>query len=495
MLALLTTILGPQSMTYGENGTRRRTIIVGAGPAGLTAAWRLKKHMNIDSVVLESDSVVGGISRTVRIDGWSFDLGGHRFFSKSSLVNEIWDEMLYPESFLLRPRKSRIYYDGKYFDYPLKPLNALLNLGIIETIRCIGSYLWVKVRPPKEQSTFEDWVAARFGWRLYGIFFKTYTEKVWGISTRQLQSTWAAQRIKNLSLLEAVKDAFGLSKKGDVTTLISKFKYPEFGPGQLWEKSSEKLRSDGIELHLENGLKGVTKAGDFYYVSTSKGMQLSADCVFSSLPLALIPKVLNAPQEILEAGERLKFRDFLIVAVPILMDEAVFDDNWIYVHDPKVKVGRIQNYGSWSPSMVKEGTTCLGLEYFVSKDDELWKSSNEELIALAIKELETLGLKVSALRDSGFVVRVEKAYPVYDEFYLQAVGIIKDWLKREHPNWYQIGRNGQHRYNNQDHSMLTAVYAVDNYLGLSAEDYWEVNLDDDYHEESKVTRDAPVFQK
>ena len=495
IIRAFTTILGPQSMTYGENGTRRRAIIVGAGPAGLTAAWRLKNHAHIDSVVIESEGVVGGISRTVRIKGWSFDLGGHRFFTKSSLVNEIWDEMLYPDTFLMRPRKSRIYYAGKYFDYPLKPLNALLNLGVIETIRCISSYILVKVRPPKEQSTFEDWVAARFGWRLYKIFFKTYTEKVWGISTRKLQSTWAAQRIKNLSLLEAVKDAFGLSRKGDVTTLISKFKYPEFGPGQLWEAASEKVTRDGIELHLENGLKHVAKSGISYHISTSKGIKLFADCVFSSLPLSLVPNYLSAPQEILDAGEKLKYRDFLIVAVPILIDEVVFDDNWIYVHDPKVKVGRIQNYGSWSPSMVKVGTTCLGLEYFVNKGDELWKSSDEQLIALAIRELETLGLKVSPIRNSGFVVRVEKAYPVYDEFYLDSVAAIKDWLKMEHPNWYQIGRNGQHRYNNQDHSMLTAVYAVDNYLGLSTEDYWEVNLDDDYHEESKVTRDAPVFQK
>jgi len=482
-------------MSSRENDTRRRAIIVGAGPAGLTAAWRLRKQKNIESSILESDGIVGGISRTVRIDGWSFDLGGHRFFSKSNLVNDIWDEMLNPERFLLRPRKSRIYYAGKYFDYPLKPLNALLNLGIIETIRCIGSYIWIKVRPPKKQSTFEDWVAARFGWRLYRIFFKTYTEKVWGISTRQLQSTWAAQRIKNLSLLEAIKDAFGFSKKGQVTTLITKFKYPEFGPGQLWETTAEKLREDGVKLYLEDGIQSVAKDGNKFHVTSSKGLQFSADCIFSSFPLASIPKLLNAPQAVQSAGERLKFRDFLIVAVPILMNEAVFDDNWIYVHDPKVKVGRIQNYGSWSPSMVKEGTTCLGLEYFVSKGDELWNSSDKDLISLANRELGVLGLKVFPLKNSGFVVRVEKAYPVYDEFYLQAVGIIKDWLKREHPNWYQIGRNGQHRYNNQDHSMLTAVYAVDNYLGVSKEDYWEVNLDDEYHEESKVTRNAPVFQR
>lgn len=470
-----------------------KVAILGAGPAGLTAGWCLPKEHKDSIKIFESQSQVGGISKTVIAGEWRFDLGGHRFFSKSEKVNNLWDEMLYPDVFLLRPRKSRIFYNGKFFDYPLKPLNALLNLGVLETFLCISSYMWVRIKPPKKQDTFEDWVAARFGWRLYKIFFKTYTEKVWGISTRQLQSTWAAQRIKNLSLLEAIKDAFGFSKKRSITTLIDEFKYPRLGPGQLWENVAEKLTREGIEISMNSKVDTVV-LDENYMINFYDKDSYRADKVFSSLPLAEIPELLNAPERVKAAGNRLKFRDFLVVAIPVESNTKLFDDNWIYIHDPKVKVGRIQNYLSWSEELVRPGTSCLGLEYFVNENDSIWNMSDEDLISFGRSELLKIGIKCNFLDEKGYVVRVPKAYPVYDGEYEDSVLCIKEWLKSEHPNWYQIGRNGQHHYNNQDHSMLTAYHAVNNSIGVFIEDYWDVNLDDDYHEISKISRDAPIFR-
>ena len=475
-----------------EPGHKQRIAVLGAGPAGLTAAWCLRNNQEFEVHIFESEDQVGGISKTVKNGDWRFDLGGHRFFSKSDRVNNLWNEMLLPEKFLLRPRKSRIYYNGKFFDYPLKPLNALVNLGLKETILCILSYAWVKIKPPKNQKTFEGWVAARFGWRLYRIFFKTYTEKVWGISTQKLQSTWAAQRIKNLSLLGAIKDAFGFSKKNTITTLIDEFKYPRFGPGQLWENVAKKLQEQEIGLHLRSKIHSVELNAGYSLAIKSGGVYV-AEKVFSSIPLSEVPKLLNAPRSILDFAEKLKFRDFLVVAIPVSADIDLFDDNWIYIHDPMVRVGRIQNYRSWSPDLVPEGASCLGLEYFVNEDDEIWNLSDSSLIQLAKEELSKIGIHCKYLDDSGFVVRVPKAYPVYDADYEQSVESIRNWLAKAHPNWFQIGRNGQHHYNNQDHSMLTAFYAVSQSIGLDSENYWEVNLDDEYHELSDKTRQAPVF--
>jgi len=475
----------------------KRVAILGAGPAGLTAGWELKKSGKRPRVaIFEGDSQVGGISKTVRWLGWRFDLGGHRFFSKSSKVNELWDEMLSPATMLLRPRKSRIYYRGKFFDYPLKPLNALMNLGIYETFLCILSYLIVRVNPPRDQTTFEGWVAARFGWRLYRIFFKTYTEKVWGIPTTQLQATWAAQRIKSLSLKTAILDALGFSKQNKLTSLIDEFKYPSHGPGELWESVQVKLVESGFEFYLNESVFRVDRQRECYSINSSSGRKFDAEYVFSSLPLALIPKLLSAPVHVLAAAEKLRFRDFLVVCIPVLKNDKLFDDNWIYIHDSAVKVGRIQNYLSWSPKMVVPGTSCLGLEYFVSEGDKLWESNDNNLIEMAKGELQTLGFDITLHDAGGHVVRVKKAYPVYDSDYKESVRVIREWLSEYHPNWFQIGRNGQHRYNNQDHSMLTASLAVESLLKNSRSvDYWDVNLDDEYHEEASQTRDAPVFPR
>lgn len=471
------------------------TLIIGAGPAGLTAAWELEKH-NKEALIVEYDTVVGGISRTVEEDGWRFDIGGHRFFTKVDEVYQIWDEILDKDDFLLRPRMSRIYYNGKFFDYPLKASNALFNLGIFEAVRCVLSNLYVRINPPKDQTNFEGWVAARFGWRLYNIFFKTYTEKVWGIDATQIGADWASQRIKNLSLGKAIINSLLPNKSGEViTTLIDEFKYPKLGPGMMWEKASNKLQKKGYNILFESGVKEIVNKnnGKGYSVGLLNGDTVDCIYILSSMPLAHLPITIKPPpsEDIQMAGNNLKFRDFLSVA--LITDEInAFPDNWIYIHEPNVKVGRIQNYGSWSPYMVKDGKTCLGLEYFVNKGDILWNMDNNDLIKLAIDEIEELGLVPEGELSKGYVVRMPKAYPVYDLNYSKNIDLIANWLQDDHENIYPIGRNGMHRYNNQDHSMVTAVKSVRNILGED-NNIWSINVEEDYHEEFSTVRSAPKF--
>ena len=467
-------------------------LIIGAGPAGLTAAWEAEKH-GIKTVILEADKEIGGISRTVQANGWRFDIGGHRFFTKVDEVNKIWDEILDQEDFLLRNRMSRIYYKNKFFDYPLKPTNALRNLGILEAIRCLLSYFYVKIFPPKTQDNFENWVAARFGWRLYNIFFKTYTEKVWGVDAKNIGSDWASQRIKNLSLLKAILNAFKINRSGEViTTLIDKFKYPKFGPGMMWEAASSQLLNKNHKIVLNSKVKEIKKSNDGYLISTESGDVYNAKYILSSMPLAHLPLTISPKpnKKTLEAGTNLKFRDFLSVAL-VINEKDAFPDNWIYIHDPNVNVGRVQNYGSWSPYLVKDGKTCLGLEYFVNIGDDLWSMEDEKLISLAKNELEKLNLINQNSVEEGYVVRMPKAYPVYDLNYSENINLIKDWLLEEHKNIYPIGRNGMHRYNNQDHSMMTAVLSIRNILLNENNDIWNVNVEKEYHEEKNTDRSVP----
>ena len=478
-----------------DNESIYEILIIGAGPAGLTAAWEAEKH-GVKTLILESDKEIGGISRTVQKNGWRFDIGGHRFFTKVEEVYQIWDEILDKEDFLLRPRMSRIYYKNKFYDYPLKASNALFNLGIFEAIRCVLSYFYVRIFPPKNQDNFEDWVAARFGWRLYNIFFKTYTEKVWGVDARTIGSDWASQRIKNLSLMKAILNAFQINKSGEViTTLIDKFKYPKFGPGMMWEMAYKKLTEKNHKILLNSKVKKIYKENSIYTVETVNGKKFKAKNILSSMPLAHLPHTVEPLplNTVLEAGKSLKFRDFLSVAL-VIDEKDAFPDNWIYIHDPNVKVGRVQNYGSWSPYLVKEGKTCLGLEYFVNIGDELWSMDDDKLINLAIQELKKLSLIKTSSSLEGYVVRMPKAYPVYDLDYSSNINLIEEWLSSEHSNIFPIGRNGMHRYNNQDHSMMTAVLSVRNILLGENNNIWKVNVEEDYHEEINSGRSAP-FQK
>jgi len=472
------------TITPGRTGSDP-VVVVGAGPAGLTAAVRLRQA-DVDVTVVEASDCVGGISRTVERDGWRFDLGGHRFFTKVPEVEAFWHEILPDEDFLSRPRMSRILYRGKLFDYPLKPFNALFGLGVFEAVRCVLSYLLVRVHPPKDQSNFEGWVAARFGWRLYRIFFKTYTEKVWGVPATDIQADWAAQRIKNLSLLNAITSALGFGKGGgsQITTLIEKFQYPRLGPGMMWDRARDLVRAEGGEVRLQSPVASVEHAGGAAHsVVLASGERLPATAVISSMPMPELVRAMDppAPAHVLEAASGLSFRDFLTVAL-VVPASAGFPDNWIYIHEPGARVGRVQNFGSWSPQLVKDGFTCLGLEYFVNEGDDLWESTDEALIELGKAELAQLGLVPAGQIQAGYVVRVPKAYPVYDEGYAERVDVLRTWLSATVPNVHPVGRNGMHRYNNQDHSMLTAMLAVDNIVTGAAHDVWTVNVEEDYHE-------------
>jgi protoporphyrinogen oxidase len=474
-------------------------IIIGAGPAGLTAALELIGR-GARPIVLEADTQVGGISKTVERDGWRFDIGGHRFFTKVGRVEAFWHDVLPPEEFPTRSRLSRIYYEGKFFDYPIKPLNALVNLGPIESIRCVASYVKTRLLPPKDQSDFENWVAARFGWRLYRIFFKTYTEKVWGVPATEIRSDWAAQRIKDLSLPSAALNAFRtfFTSQTKHVSLIDRFEYPRFGPGQMWERTAElvteghgdvRLESEAVTfIRDESGVRAVV-------VDSPTGREtLPTDHVISSMPLGELALAMSPlpPEHVTDAAKALTHRDFLTIA--LVVPEAIsFPDNWIYVHDPTVKLGRVQNFRSWSPDMVKPGSTCLGLEYFVFEGDELWGMADDDLVVFATEEITRIGLIPSDVVQAGFVVRVPQAYPVYDAGYTDHVNTIREWLEREAPNVHPVGRNGMHRYNNQDHSMLTAMLAVENIAGAK-HDVWTVNVDEEYHE-SGHHRAAPRQDK
>src|SRR3954454_23537492 len=440
------------TMTVERSVTTPQTVVIGAGPAGLTAAYELAKARQAVTV-LEASDAVGGISRTGQRDGWRFDIGGHRFFTKVPEVEALWHEILSDEDFLMRPRMSRIFYGGKLYDYPLKAMNALRGLGVLEAIRCLASYVLVQLRPPKDQSNFEGWVAARFGWRLYRIFFKTYTEKVWGVAATEIQADWAAQRIKNLSLWKAVMNAV-LPKRNqkDITSLIEEFQYPKYGPGMMWEVCRDKVEAQGSKVVMETRITAIRHRDGraTSVVVESEGGQTEHLCshLISSMPISGLVLALDppAPPEVQAAARGLGYRDFLTVAL-VVPESAGFPDNWIYVHSPEVRLGRIQNFGSWSPYLVKEGRTWLGLEYFVFEGDDLWASDDADLVELGKRELEKIGLVKAADVQAGYVVRMPKAYPVYDEAYRANVDTMRAWLDANVANVYPVGRNGMHRYN------------------------------------------------
>jgi protoporphyrinogen oxidase len=466
---------------------RYPVVIIGAGPAGLTAGYELLKQ-DVKSVVLEQAKQVGGISRTEVYKGYRFDIGGHRFFTKVQEVQRFWYEIL-ADDFIKVPRLSRIYYQNKFFNYPLSLFNTLSNLGVFTSAAILISYLKAKVRArlkPQEPETFEDWVTDRFGARLYRIFFKTYTEKVWGIPCNKIQADWAAQRIQGMSLKRAVLNAaFGSQ---NAKSLIKEFDYPRLGPGMMWERCQEILDSQGSPVHLNTSVKAVHRDGDrITHITAQQGdktIELTGDHFISTMPVtALLHKLSPQPPEhVLAAARGLKYRDFLIVSL-IINQTDLFPDNWIYIHSPDFKVGRIQNFKNWSPEMVPDlSKTCLGMEYFCSEGDSLWEMSDRDLIALASREAVNLGLGVQPGDvEDGVVIRQFKAYPVYDGEYRKHLEVIQAYVSTL-TNLQTVGRNGMHRYNNQDHSMLTAMLAVRNILG-EQHDLWNVNTERSYHEE------------
>jgi protoporphyrinogen oxidase len=475
-------------------------VIVGAGPAGLTAAYELVKR-DVAPVVLEADGVVGGISRTARADGWRFDIGGHRFFTKVAPVEALWHEILGEDDLLVRPRLSRIYYQGKFYDYPIRPMNALRNLGVVEAARCVASYLWARVHPPADQSTLEGYIAANYGWRLYRHFFKTYNETVWGVPAAELSADFGAQRIKGMSLFQAVWEPvrsrlFGArrTRSSQVTSLIERFEYPKYGPGMMWERCSELAQAGGAKVVLDTAVTRVRhrdgRAVSVVADAAGGETEYPADHVISSMPLPQLLKCMEppVPDDVRAAADRLGFRDFLTVALVVPESEG-FPDNWIYIHSPEVRpLGRIQNFGAWSPYMVKDGRTCLGLEYFVFEGDGVWSSPDTDLVERATRDLAHLGLVRPSAVEAGYVVRMPKAYPVYDEGYRDQVAVLRSWLEVHAPNVHPVGRNGMHKYNNQDHSMYTAMLTVENIFGAD-HDIWAVNVEDEYHEEASAASD------
>jgi protoporphyrinogen oxidase len=473
-------------------------VVIGAGPAGLTAAYLLAKD-GVRVTVLEADDIVGGISRTAQYHGYRFDIGGHRFFTKIAPVEALWHEILGPE-FIQVPRLSRIHYSGKYFDYPLKAKNALLGLGLWNTFLCVASYVKWHFKPYPVEENLEQWVTNRFGKRLFEIFFKTYTEKVWGIPCTEIRAEWAAQRIQGLSLAKAILNAAQLQKRSEtIKTLIDRFQYPRLGPGQMWEAAADKIRELGGEVLMRHEVASLEhRDGRIVAVranSPAGPRRIEGDHFVSTMPLRNLARSFDPapPPAYRDAGEGLNYRDFLTVALMIDADN-VFPDNWIYIHTPGVKVGRIQNFNNWSRAMVPDaGTTCLGLEYFCFEGDGLWSSPDADLVALATKELGELGLvDPSKVRD-GCVVRMPKAYPVYDSTYAGHLAKLREYID-PFRNLHTVGRNGMHKYNNQDHSMFTAMMAVQNMRGAT-HDVWSVNTDYEYHEEQKiedVAKQAPA---
>lgn len=487
-----------------------KAVIVGAGPAGLTAAYELSKQ-KAPVVVLESDPrYVGGISRTVKYKGFHFDIGGHRFFSKSREVEDLWTEICGPDM-LHRPRSSRIYYRGKFYTYPLKPFEALSKLGFLESTLCMMSFAKARLRRIDNPKTFEDWVSNQFGQRLFRIFFKTYTEKVWGMSCREISADWAAQRIKGLSLGSAIKHAISPKREPKdrtqvVKTLIDTFRYPRKGPGMMWETCAEKVRRLGGVVALDHKVvccrfDSVTNLWTVTARSSSgETEEYRGEHLISSMPIReLIAQIEpRLPEAAVQAAQSLRYRDFLTVGL-IVYDRGRFTDNWIYIHDPGVQVGRVQNYKSWSPEMVPDADYCsYGLEYFCFEGDGLWTTADGELIELAKKEIEQVNLASGADVVDGFVIRQPKAYPVYDDAYQQNVETVRRALERYCPTVHLVGRNGMHKYNNQDHAMMTAMLTAKNILaGKRNYDVWAVNQDAEYHEagvagEQAVERETRV---
>jgi protoporphyrinogen oxidase len=467
-------------------------VVIGAGPAGLTAAWMLSK-LGKDTIILESDPrYVGGIARTVEYKGNRFDMGGHRFYSKSDEINRLWEEML-PSGFIQVPRLSRIFYDQKFIPYPIEARATLRSLGFLRSLKIGMSYLRARLFPRRPEISFEDWIVNRFGYDLYVTFFKTYTEKVWGIPCTSINKDWAAQRIRGLTLFEAIKNAlFPPKANSNIKTLIKTFTYPRLGPGQLWESVCDRVLANGGRLELDKTVVRMNhRDGVMRSVETQDGCTYEGSHYYITMTLRDFIDSLDPPPppEVLRAAHSLVYRDFMTVA--LVVDRAdLFPDNWIYIHDPGVHVGRVQNYKNWSKDMVADpSTTCLGMEYFCNQGDALWEMDDTDLIAMAAQEVERIGLAKASECVDGCVVRLVMTYPVYEGDYKTHRKIIKSWMNSYFKNVYPAGRGGLHNYNSQDHSMMAAILAVRNMSEGTVFDTWAINTDNEYAEEGAPRRE------
>lgn len=475
--------------------TNTRVLCIGGGPAGLTAAYLLSKK-GVPVTVLEADpTYLGGISRTVSHNGYRCDIGGHRFYTKSEEVDQLWMELL-DEGFIRCMRKSSIYYRKCFFDYPLRAGNIFSKLGVFESALCTLSYVWARISPHRNPKNFEQWVCNNFGRRLFSMFFKTYTEKVWGMKCSEISADWAAQRIKRLTLWDAVKNAiFGTRTKGRevITTLINSFRYPPKGAGMMWESAGRKILAQGGKIEMGRRATSLQRLPDGGWRVGSLGEDgeeafHEAEHVISSAPLREVVEFVDppAPPQVVAAANRLRYRDFLAVGI-IVKDRKIFTDQWIYIHDPEVKVGRIENFKYWSPEMVPDPDNAFYcMEYFCFEGDGMWSSSDAAMIELAKNELVQIGLAASEDVIDGFVIRQKKAYPIYDDGYGERVDVLRRFVESECPGLHLTGRNGMHRYNNQDHAMMTAMLAVENIvLGEQRYNLWNVNQEAEYYEKGE----------
>jgi protoporphyrinogen oxidase len=461
---------------------RHSIIVIGAGPAGLAAAYELSNR-GAAPVVLEKGDRPGGLARTEVYQGYRFDIGGHRFYTRNAYIRQVWRDML-GDDLIEVNRQSRIYYRNRFFNYPLSIPNTVSNLGIAESALIMLSYLKARLRPSRVEETFDQWVSNRFGPRLYRTFFKTYTEKVWGVPCEAIRADWAVQRIGGLSVMTALRNAlFGTN---GVTSLIDRFHYPVLGPGMMWERFATVAESAGASVRLEAEVVRLDhEAGRMRAVAVRDGVgtvDMPVEAVISSMPLSELVLKLRPqpPREVLDAARALRYRDFVLVSL-VVDRRDVFSDNWIYVHSPSVRVGRVQNFKNWSAAMVPDQSkTCLGMEYFCSKGDDLWTLDDARLVSLASTELASLGFAHGHDVEGARVVRQEKAYPVYDGDYHASVATLKSYLAG-FENVQSVGRSGMHRYNNQDHSMLSGLLAARNVLGERHE-LWNVNTEQTYSE-------------
>lgn len=526
-------------------------IIIGAGPAGLTAAYELLEKTNIKPIVFEATNDIGGISKTVRYKGNRIDIGGHRFFSKSDRIMDWWDKILPiqgspakdekqlqikyqgkirsvdlnpngpdPEQednvMLIRSRLSRIYYLHSFFDYPIT-LNAqtIKNLGLWRMAKGGVSYMKARLFPIKDEKSLEDFFINRFGKELYLTFFKDYTEKVWGISCKEISAEWGSQRIKGLSISKALSHAFkstfkraggDVSQKGTETSLIERFLYPKYGPGQMWEVVAELIKKKGAEIHLDHEAVGFINKGNkitgvkIKDIKTGKATTYKANYYFSTMPMKDLINDFEGdpvPPKVKKIADGLMYRDFITVGLLLkklkIKNETnrptarnIVPDNWIYIQERDVKVGRLQVFNNWSPYMVKDPSTVwIGMEYFVNEGDELWSKPDKAMQAFGIKELAHIGIIDPASVIDGTVIRVKKTYPAYFGTYDQ-FDVLKKYTN-QFENLFLVGRNGMHRYNNQDHSMLTAMTAVENIINgvKDKNNIWDINTEMEYHEAKK----------
>jgi protoporphyrinogen oxidase len=471
-----------------------RVGIIGAGPAGLTCAYQLTKA-GIETDLYEASASVGGLAKTIELWNQRVDLGPHRFFSRDARVNKLWLEIVGTD-YLMVDRLTRILYNDRLFRYPIQPLDVITKLGVAETFRCLLSYIRENITPgePKAtEETFESWVVRRFGRRLFEIFFKTYSEKLWGISCDELDADFAAQRIKKFSLYEALKSALLINRPTEHNTLVEQFAYPHEGTGTVYERMASFVSRNGGNIYLNTPIDRVMNFdGGVRGLELVNGIVENYDHVVSSMPLTqLVLRLKGADESVINSAKSLRFRNTILVYLKV-QNETLFPDNWVYVHSKSLKLGRITNFRNWSPNLYgEEKSSIVALEYWCNDSDELWSMDDNKLIELGRKEFVETGLARREEIADGHIIRIHRCYPVYRKGYKEILKPIVNYL-RQIGGLTVIGRYGSFKYNNQDHSILMGMLAAENITGDAKNDLWAINTDYEYQEEALITETGLV---